>query len=155
MIISISYFASCKGNTTELINKAQSLFNNALVADSITIKELEKSYTNSPESQLQMIHDVSFYLDNFQETETPKNPTTNHTATKYNNPNISEYSWLTTLLLCGFIGNLGIHRFYVGKIGTGVLMLFTLGGFGIWTLIDLIIICTRNFKDINNQVVSK
>ena len=59
----------------------------------------------------------------------------------------SEKSFVTTLILCVLIGGLGIHRFYVGKTGTGILMLLTLGGLGIWTLIDLIVIATQNFKD--------
>ena len=44
-------------------------------------------------------------------------------------------------LLCilGFLSVAGVHRFYVGKIGTGILMLVTLGAVGVWTLIDLII----------------
>ena len=45
---------------------------------------------------------------------------------------ISEKNWLVTLLLCVFLGEFGIHRFYVGKIGTGILMILTFGGFGIW-----------------------
>jgi len=52
----------------------------------------------------------------------------------------SDKSNTVALLLCFFIGFLGVHRFYVGKIGTGVLMLLTLGGLGIWNLIDFIII---------------
>lgn len=56
-------------------------------------------------------------------------------------------NWLTALLLCIFLGEFGAHRFYVGKIGTGVLMLLTLGGLGIWLLIDLIMIITGSFKD--------
>lgn len=59
----------------------------------------------------------------------------------------SQKDWLTTLLLSLFLGSLGIHRFYVGKTGTGILQLITLGGCGIWTLIDIIIIVMGNFKD--------
>ena len=54
--------------------------------------------------------------------------------------NKSEKSWIATLLLCFFLGGLGVHRFYAGKIGTGVLQLLTCGGFGIWVLIDFILI---------------
>ena len=59
----------------------------------------------------------------------------------------SDKNWLATLLLCLFRGGIGVHRFYVGKVGTGILQLITLGGCGIWTLIDLIMIITGSFTD--------
>jgi len=59
----------------------------------------------------------------------------------------SDKSNTVALLLCFFLGFLGIHRFYVGKIGTGILMLLTLGGLGIWNLIDFIIIVMQKFTD--------
>lgn len=61
--------------------------------------------------------------------------------------NISPKSRLAAALLCFFLGPLGVHRFYVGKIGTGILMLITLGGLGIWVVIDLILIVTGTFSD--------
>ena len=60
---------------------------------------------------------------------------------------ISDKGFVPTILLCFFFGMFGVHRFYVGKIGTGLLMLITLGGFGIWALIDFIIIVCGNFTD--------
>ena len=59
----------------------------------------------------------------------------------------SEKNYIVMILLCFFLGCLGIHRFYVGKIGTGILMIITLGGLGIWSLIDLIMIIVGKFKD--------
>jgi TM2 domain-containing membrane protein YozV len=60
----------------------------------------------------------------------------------------SPKSRLAAALLAFFVGWLGVHRFYVGKIGTGLLIIVTFGGFfGIWPLIDLIIILVGSFKD--------
>ena len=59
----------------------------------------------------------------------------------------SEKAFVTTVLLCFFLGLLGVHRFYVGKVGTGILQLLTFGGLGIWALIDFVMIVCGSFKD--------
>jgi hypothetical protein len=59
----------------------------------------------------------------------------------------SDYTRLPILILCLLFGWLGIHRFFVGKVGTGVLMLITIGGLGIWMVIDLILIIFGQFRD--------
>ncbi|QVL57296.1 MAG: TM2 domain-containing protein [Simkaniaceae bacterium] len=59
----------------------------------------------------------------------------------------SPKSFVAAVLLCFFLGTLGVHRFYVGKIGTGILMIITFGGFGIWQIIDFVIIVCSKFRD--------
>ena len=68
---------------------------------------------------------------------------------------VAEKSFITALLLCLFLGGLGAHRFYVGIAGTGILWLFTLGLFGIGTLIDFIMILTGSFKDFNGNDLAR
>ena len=68
----------------------------------------------------------------------------------------SEKSRLGALLFCLLLGVFGAHRFYVGKIGTGVLIIFTLGGcFGIWPLVDLVMIAIGSFRDQDGKRVYK
>ena len=69
--------------------------------------------------------------------------------------NASPKSRLATALLCFFVGWLGAHRFYVGKTGTGILTILTFGGFfGIWPLIDLIMILVGAFRDVEGRLVT-
>ena len=67
----------------------------------------------------------------------------------------TQKSWVVALVLCIFLGGLGVHRFYVGKVGTGILMLLTLGGLGIWNLIDLILILVGSFRDKQGQALAR
>ena len=69
------------------------------------------------------------------------------------NSNVSPQNWVAALLLCIFLGLLGVHRFYVGKIGTGILMLLTFGVFGILWLIDIIMIAVGSFTDKGGRFV--
>ena len=68
---------------------------------------------------------------------------------------VSDKEWTVALLLCIFLGTLGVHRFYTGHIGIGVIQLLTFGGCGIWTLIDLIMIITGGLKDAQGRPLKK
>jgi TM2 domain-containing membrane protein YozV len=67
----------------------------------------------------------------------------------------SEKKRLMAFLFCFFLGFLGIHRFYVGKVGTGILQIITLGGFGIWVLIDFIMIIIGKFTDKEGSILTE
>ena len=59
-------------------------------------------------------------------------------------------NWIAALLLSILVGSLGVDRFYMGYIGLGILKLITLGGFGIWWLIDLILVAMKHdFAKVN------
>ena len=77
------------------------------------------------------------------ETYDPQKKTTTSTS--------NDRDWLISLLLCIFAGCLGIHSFYNGKIGIGIAQILTCGGCGLWTLIDIIMICTDNYKDCDGK----
>ena len=64
-------------------------------------------------------------------------------------------SWIATVLLCHFLGTFGAHRFYTGRIVSGIFQLLTFGGFGIWVFIDLIMIYTDSFKDDMNLLLTR
>lgn len=68
---------------------------------------------------------------------------------------VSEKSRTAAALLCFFFGVLGVHRFYAGKVGTGILWLLTGGLFGFGALVDFIIILCGSFKDKYGNVIEK
>ena len=69
---------------------------------------------------------------------------------------ISPRSRLGALLFCLFLGVFGAHRFYVGKVWTGILTILTVGGFcGIWPMVDLILIAIGSFRDQEGRRVTQ
>ncbi len=62
---------------------------------------------------------------------------------------------LPAAILCFFFGVFGAHRFYVGKTGSAVAMLLTIGGLGIWMLVDFVLIVTGSFKDANGVRITE
>lgn len=83
---------------------------------------------------------------NMQAQQQPQVIITN-TNTNVNGDLVSPKSKIVALLLAIFLGYLGIHRFYVGKIGTGIIWLLTAGVFGIGWVVDIIWIIIGGFKD--------
>ncbi|HTE22244.1 MAG TPA: TM2 domain-containing protein [Candidatus Limnocylindria bacterium] len=78
--------------------------------------------------------------------DAPKHPPTTEVPT-----NPEQKDFLVALLLSIFLGQLGIDRFYMGYIGLGILKLVTFGGCGIWWLVDVILIATKNLKDADGR----
>ena len=67
----------------------------------------------------------------------------------------SKKSWIVSLILCFFLGIFGIHNFYAKKIKIGIIQLVTLGGLGVWALIDLFYIIQQKYKDKNGKIIRK
>jgi TM2 domain-containing membrane protein YozV len=68
---------------------------------------------------------------------------------------LSEKRKLPAFLLCLFFGIFGLHRFYVGKVATGLLQLFTIGGLFLWSLFDLLVILLGGFTDKEGKLITK
>jgi len=112
------------------------------------IKEKNEDYTNEAldfiEKELEDRGVIIVYVERKQEKEN-----------KQKAEQKSKKEKLPAFLLCLFLGALGAHRFYVGKIGTGILWLFTGGLFGIGWLIDIIIILKNSFKDSKGNPITE
>jgi len=67
---------------------------------------------------------------------------------------VSDKKKMTALILCILLGGLGIHRFYVGKIGTGIIWLLTWGCVGVGWIIDIIKIATGKFTDKQGRLLA-
>jgi TM2 domain-containing membrane protein YozV len=86
-----------------------------------------------------------------ESNENQKNLSENNESTIENNPTasnvVSDKNYVVALIISYLVGYFGVDRFYVGKIGTGILKLLTFGGLGIWWLIDFLLIGIGKFKD--------
>ena len=93
----------------------------------------------------------------YYSTETSCSRTENKIMTNEPYQEISRKSKSTTITLCclGFFGLGGIHRFYTGNIGTGIIWLCTLGCFGIGTIMDLVSIIINKFYDNEDKRISR
>lgn len=72
-----------------------------------------------------------------------------------NDATLTDKRILPAFLLCFLFGIFGAHRFYVGKTGTAFIMIVTLGGLGIWMMIDLILIIVGAFTDANGVKITQ
>jgi len=70
-------------------------------------------------------------------------------------PQAGARSWGATFLLCWIFGFLGVHRFYTGYTGIGIIQLLTLGGCGIWVFIDWVMILAGSYKDSQGRPLVK
>lgn len=114
------------------------------------IKGVEKTESVEQNSPIQ-----NRYTSNVNENLPQNNPEvkakTNQESAPKPEQKSGEKSQLVALLLCFFVGVLGIHRFYLGYTVIGIIQLLTFGGFGIWALIDLILIITGDLQPKNGN----
>lgn len=121
-----------KGIPGEKIKTATAALDNAAVDGKVTYKELKSIATELKGQKLTLKEKIALKV--FRKKISSKVTTAPLAA--------GEKSQLVALLLCALVGGLGIHRFYLGYTWQGIVQLLTLGGCGIWALIDLIRIIT-------------
>ena len=66
---------------------------------------------------------------------------------------VNDKNFVLVATLCFLLGVFGVHRFYCGKIISGVLMVLTIGGLGIWALVDFVIVCFGEFTDAQRRKI--
>lgn len=74
---------------------------------------------------------------------------------KMNNKKTSDKKILITFILCLFLGSFGVHRFYVGRVKSGIFQLLTLGGLGFWAIYDCIVLALGKFTDSEDKLLQK
>ena len=124
--------------------------------DEVVVRALQKE----PARRYQHVSDLRTDVENISATPAAKPPPVSPVAAQVMPPaippeEISNHKILPAFLLALFFGLFGAHRFYVGKIGTGLLQLFTGGGGGIWMLVDWILILCRVFTDKKGRRLAK
>lgn len=122
--------------TEEYEDDIVSLYNNGIVKD---IRD-----TSNTNEEVKIIKTKEFYGDKDKRS-----------ILESKEKDCSEKSWGATLVFCILLGFIGFHRFYVGKAGTAILMLLTLGGFGIWIIVDLVSIIINSFTDEYGRIVKR
>lgn len=98
--------------------------------------------------ELKAAHPDNIIINNNNNASSSASAAAYASAGRYRD-DVSPKSWLVTLLLCIFVGVIGVHRFYAGKIGTGIIMILLCwtGISAIWAVIDLIMIILSKFTD--------
>lgn len=103
-----------------------------------------KTNTNNSTVQTQNASNINFVTNVVNNNSVVNNDSQNISNQM---SNVSKKNKITALILCVLFGFLGVHRFYVGKIGTGLLYLCTFGLFFIGYIVDIILIITGKFTD--------
>lgn len=128
-------------NAAEKAEKVSTLITDANADGTVSFKELKAIVTEMKGSKLSGAEKLALKLN---KKKVSKNLTSNYFGSEGK-------SQLTAVLLCFFLGGLGIHRFYLGYTWQGIVQLLTLGGLGIWVIIDFIRILTGSLQPKNGE----
>ncbi len=138
---SVSKPAKTPVNVSDKAEKVSTLITDANADGTVSFKELKAIVTEMKGSKLSGAEKIALKLNK-------KKIAKNLTSAKFGSEGKSQ---LTATLLCFFLGALGIHRFYLGYTWQGIVQLLTLGGLGIWALIDFIRILTGSLQPKNGE----